>query len=143
MPESSLDRTWRRFAVPSRRAQTSIGPDARGHHAARALFGMLNDLTRVTDAELDAAQALIAARKGVVLDLRGYPNRVGMGAVTHLADSTLSSPPPCVPVILRPDWRDTTWDCSQWKLAPECRCRRPSPASPMDATSNSKKLSRS
>ncbi|HYM59878.1 MAG TPA: S41 family peptidase, partial [Thermoanaerobaculia bacterium] len=62
------------------------------------------DLTRVTDDELQHAVPALAEAKGIVFDLRGYPN-VRPDFLTHLSDKHLLSAQWRVPVITMPDGR--------------------------------------
>jgi len=63
---------------------------------------MYLDMNRITDADLVAALPKINAGKGVIFDLRGYPNRIWVSVIAHLTDSTVTSPRLGSPIILRP-----------------------------------------
>ena len=80
---------------------------------------MCLDMNRITDADFLAALPKINAGKGAVFDLRGYPNRTWTSVIAHLTDSTVTSDRWCVPIVLRPDHRDTTCACSDWSVQPE------------------------
>ena len=80
---------------------------------------MYLDMNRITDADLQAALPKINAGKGVIFDLRGYPNRTWTSVIAHLTDSTVTSARWGFPIILRPDHRDTTCAWSIWSVEPE------------------------
>lgn len=77
------------------------------------------DLDRISDEELTAALPRLATAKGVIFDLRGYPQRPSSRILRHLSDQTVRSAEWNVPVALRPDRQDVTWKASRWTLTPE------------------------
>jgi C-terminal processing protease CtpA/Prc len=80
---------------------------------------MYLDLNRITNADFDAALSKICAGKGVIFDLRGYPNRISSSILAHLTDSTLTSARWGFPVIQRPDHQDTTYRWDDWQIEPK------------------------
>jgi len=80
---------------------------------------MYLDLNRITDADFKGALPKINAGRGVIFDLRGYPNRVSASMLAHLTDSTIASPRLGFPIILRPDHRDTSYEWETWPIKPE------------------------
>lgn len=69
------------------------------------------DLERTTESDLDEALPKLAAAKGVIFDLRGYPiGKWQPKLLGHLSDHELASQPGEVPVITRPDRKDWTAD---------------------------------
>jgi len=77
------------------------------------------DLDRVEAADLAGAMPRLAGAKGVVFDLRGYPNVAPDTFLSHLSDKPLTSARWNVPVILEPDRQGWTWDSrGRWNLRP-------------------------
>jgi hypothetical protein len=80
------------------------------------------DFDRVTDADVAAAMPRLEAARGIVFDMRGYPNRVNTPSVlAYLADSTIRSPFFEIPVVLRPDHAGMRFGDASWSVPP----RRP------------------
>jgi Peptidase family S41 len=76
------------------------------------------DLTRASDAEFDASLEKLAAAKGIVFDLRGYP-RVSSKPIRHMIDKEAQSAYWNVPILRRPDRAGLEWNRRQrWQLAP-------------------------
>lgn len=77
------------------------------------------DLDRVTEEAFAKALPDLAAAKGVVFDLRGYP-KMGPGFLQHLTDGPLESAFWNLPRITRPDRKDIAWEASgRWNLEPQ------------------------
>jgi hypothetical protein len=76
------------------------------------------DLDRVTDADFATAVDSLAAARGIVFDLRGYPRRISTDPLAHLTDVTLASPPWATPVINRPDHREAAYTFLSSAVAP-------------------------
>ena len=76
------------------------------------------DLDRVTDALFSVVLPKLAEAKGVIFDLRGYPNRIGSGFLQHLTDKPLQSAHFEIPTITRPDRKGWTYVDSRWDLKP-------------------------
>jgi len=75
------------------------------------------DLSRIDDKDFEDALPRLAAAKGVVFDLRGYP-KTSPAVLQHLTDRTLHSAQWLIPVITRPDQQGVTWNRSHWTLQP-------------------------
>lgn len=76
------------------------------------------DLDRISDADLKAAIPRLAAAKGVIFDLRGYP-KPRPDFLAHLSDRTVTSAEWNVPILTRPDQQGATWKPSHWTLPPQ------------------------
>jgi C-terminal processing protease CtpA/Prc len=75
------------------------------------------DLTRGTDAELEAALPQLAAARGVIFDLRGYP-KGSTKFLRHLSEVPLSSPMWQIPLVSKPDRPDQVYIAERWRLEP-------------------------
>jgi len=76
------------------------------------------DLDRTTDKDFEAALPKLAAARGVVFDLRGYP-KMGPSFLQHLTDRPLESARWNKPIVTQPDGKGWTWDTSgRWNLEP-------------------------
>jgi len=77
------------------------------------------DLDRIQDKEFEAILPTIANAKGVIFDLRGYPN-MSTAFLEHLTDKPIMSARWNVPVVLEPDGRNWTWNTNgRWELHPK------------------------
>lgn len=71
------------------------------------------------DAVLAKATAALESARGIVLDLRGYPNSAAMTVIRHLAKEKLQSAHFEIPSITAPDRNGWDWsDAGRWNLAP-------------------------
>jgi hypothetical protein len=61
----------------------------------------------------------LAAAKGVVFDLRGYPASAGSQILPHLSDKPIQSANWNIPIIQMPDGQGVTYRTSHWSLEPE------------------------
>jgi C-terminal processing protease CtpA/Prc len=79
------------------------------------------DLDRVNNDDLLAALPRLAAARGVVVDMRGYPRNVGTPRLLQrLTRRTIYSSHFNVPVVTRPDREGVRWDDDgRWKLEPD------------------------
>src|SRR6185295_2710572 len=75
------------------------------------------DLDRAEDQDITAALDKIAAAKGLVVDLRGYPHGSPM-LLAHLTDQAVRSARWNVPVVVRPDHQGMTFEESGWPVEP-------------------------
>jgi C-terminal processing protease CtpA/Prc len=76
------------------------------------------DLERVTDEEVETAMEKLAAARGIVFDLRGYP-RIGTTLLRHMIDSVAESARWNIPVLRRPDFQGVEWSTpGRWSLEP-------------------------
>ena len=77
------------------------------------------DLSRLSDADFDASLEKLAAARGIVFDLRGYPGNIGPKPLRHLVDSTIHSARWNVPILRRPDRAGVEWNTrGRWTLEP-------------------------
>jgi C-terminal processing protease CtpA/Prc len=76
------------------------------------------DLRAITDAEFEAAVPKLAAAKGIVFELRGYP-RVGPTTIGHLIDDTITCARWNVPIVLYPDRQKMGFQFSNWTVQPK------------------------
>lgn len=76
------------------------------------------DLDRANDKDLDACMSKLAAARGVVFDMRGYPNQFSMGMLGHLSDKRLLCARWEIPIANRPDREAIVWDHARWDLPP-------------------------
>ena len=75
------------------------------------------DLQRITDEDFRAAVNRLAGARGIVFDLRRYPN-LGLGPLRHLAASPLRSAPLRVPRVTLPDRQAFRFEDSAWTIDP-------------------------
>jgi C-terminal processing protease CtpA/Prc len=77
------------------------------------------DIDRIDDSDFQAALPKLAKAKGIVFDLRGYPNHNSNPYLAHLSDKQIQSALWNVPIITRPDRQSWTWDTSgRWMIDP-------------------------
>jgi C-terminal processing protease CtpA/Prc len=76
------------------------------------------DLTRAAMAELAPRMGEIAAARGVVFDLRGYPGDAGMGILPHLVTAPETDRWMHVARIVGPFGRSAGWNSFGWNLIP-------------------------
>jgi len=78
------------------------------------------DLDRAPTREIDTHMEMLAAAKGVVFDLRGYPEGGNQRVLQHLSTDTLRSARWQIPQIIYPDREDLVgYDTSgRWTLPP-------------------------
>lgn len=76
------------------------------------------DLERTVDADFKAALEKLAAARGIVFDLRGYPS-VQPDPLRHLTDTPIQSARWNIPIVRRPDQKDVEWNTGgRWTLEP-------------------------
>lgn len=76
------------------------------------------DLGRLEEADFEASLAKLAAARGIVFDLRGYPS-LGTSPLKHLIDGVTESARWNVPVLRRPDFEGVQWNTEgRWSLEP-------------------------
>lgn len=77
------------------------------------------DLSRVMDADFDRVLPLLTAARGVIFDLRGYPQHLGTGFLAHLTSVPIQSARWNVPIITRPDHIIDDYNTSgRWDIRP-------------------------
>lgn len=78
------------------------------------------NLDGADSAALDKALPTLAAAKGIIFDLRGYPGSAGYELMSHLIDGPATSARWNVPIVTRPDREGWTWNESgRWPLTPK------------------------
>lgn len=70
-------------------------------------------------AALSANLAKLAAAKGIVFDLRGYPADAGSAVLPYLSGTNLKSAQWRVPIIARPNYQRVRFNVSNWDLPPQ------------------------
>jgi hypothetical protein len=73
------------------------------------------DVSRFTPQQLEAGMAKLAAAKGIVFDLRGYPNG-SPEFLSHLSDTAFQSMPMRVPVVTQPDRKGWEYEENHWNM---------------------------
>lgn len=76
------------------------------------------DLDRVEEEEFKAAVDRLAAAKGIVFDMRGYPNGSALLAFSHLIDEPMYTARWQIPEVARPDREGMTFNFSNWPVRP-------------------------
>jgi hypothetical protein len=78
------------------------------------------DLDRITDADFAAAVPSLAKARGVVYDLRGYPNSSlqFFPFFGHLIQRAVQGPPTAAPIVTRPDDGEIMFQEQQWLASP-------------------------
>jgi C-terminal processing protease CtpA/Prc len=77
------------------------------------------DLSRIDDADFNAAIDELAAADGVVFDMRGYPWLAPEAAFKHLLDKPVTSPWFNIPIVTQPDRKGWDWRSTYFFLTPE------------------------
>ena len=78
------------------------------------------DLDRVTDADVDAALPQLAAARGHVFDMRGYPRQVNTPKLlARLSDSVVHSARFEIPIVTKPDGVAMRFRDGGWRLQPQ------------------------
>jgi C-terminal processing protease CtpA/Prc/ABC-type transport system involved in multi-copper enzyme maturation permease subunit len=76
------------------------------------------DLSRITQPEFDEIVPQLADARGIVFDLRGYPQGIAVQTIGHLTDVPVTCAQWHVPVAYFPDRRDVTYRFSNWSVKP-------------------------
>ncbi len=109
------------FSVTLKRSLSSEVPvleETRPEKIAEVRPGIFYvDISRIEDKDFEAALDRLAAAKGIVFDLRGYPKGSTV-VISHLTDKPVSSARWTVPVVTRPDRQGWIWDVSSWDVQP-------------------------
>jgi C-terminal processing protease CtpA/Prc len=79
---------------------------------------MYVDLTRVEDEDFETAFSQLEAARGIIFDLRGYP-QVSIDTIGHLIDVPVASPQMYVPLVTHPDQQNVAFDFLSWDLEPK------------------------
>jgi C-terminal processing protease CtpA/Prc len=76
------------------------------------------DLSRASDEDFAAALPKLELAKGVIFDLRGYPD-LSSKFLTHIIDKPVQSAQWLVPIVTQPDGKFSDWDRGgRWNLQP-------------------------
>ncbi|HWM92500.1 MAG TPA: S41 family peptidase [Thermoanaerobaculia bacterium] len=76
------------------------------------------DTGRIDDGEFLAAVEKLAAAKGVIFDLRGYPGKLSPVVLQYLTATPIISARWNVPIVTRPDRQGMEFHFSNWSLEP-------------------------
>lgn len=76
------------------------------------------DLDRITMDAWKAVLPKLPAAKGLIFDLRGYPNQVALDVLARLTDKEIRSPRWNVPVLPQPDRQKMDYRVSGWPVQP-------------------------
>ncbi|MGE3107583.1 MAG: S41 family peptidase [Phycisphaerales bacterium] len=105
-----------RAGAPTPNSATARRPDAGVELAPGIVYF---DLNGADSASLAAVADKLAAAKGIVFDLRGYPNQAAYEVIQHLIDAPVQSARWNIPVITLPDREDVQWNQSgRWNVTP-------------------------
>jgi len=77
------------------------------------------DLSRINQQEFDGIVPRLVDARGIVFDLRGYPQRSSPQTIGHLTDQPVTCAQWHIPVTYRPDRRNVTFQFSNWSVQPE------------------------
>jgi len=77
------------------------------------------DLSRITQQEFDEAVPRMAEARGIVFDLRGYPQKIAVQTIGHLIDKPVTCAQWHIPVTFFPDRRDVAFSFSNWPVEPK------------------------
>ena len=77
------------------------------------------DIDRISDEDFEGAVDRLAAAKGIVFDLRGYPSGLSTVVIAHLTDKPVDSAQWTVPIVTRPDRQGWEWHVSNWAVQPK------------------------
>ena len=77
------------------------------------------DLDRVAAEDWRTAVPRLAAAKGIIFDMRGYPGQPGIQALAHLTETTIRSARWNVASAAMPDRLDSPYHESGWDVPPE------------------------
>jgi C-terminal processing protease CtpA/Prc len=72
------------------------------------------NIDQITEEDFKGAVDRLAAARGIVFDLRGYPSKISPIILNHLIDHPFTSARWNVPVITRPDGQGWDWEVSGW-----------------------------
>lgn len=76
------------------------------------------DISRITDGDFVNALPDLAAARGIVFDLRGYPNHVSIRPLQHLTGEPARSAIFNIPEITLPDRRNLRFEDGGWPVQP-------------------------
>jgi C-terminal processing protease CtpA/Prc len=76
------------------------------------------NLDRINEKEFNEALPRMAKAKGLIFDLRGYPQGFS-GPIPHLIDKAVSTPQWHIPLTLYPDRHKVAFHVSSWQIQPK------------------------
>jgi len=77
------------------------------------------DISRITNADFDAALPQLEKARGIVFDFRGYPSNLSPPFLTHLSSHNLTSAQWHIPLVLWPDRQQMKFEREgEWNLQP-------------------------
>ncbi|HET9211007.1 MAG TPA: S41 family peptidase [Thermoanaerobaculia bacterium] len=77
------------------------------------------NIDQVTEDDFKGALDRLAAAKGVIFDLRGYPSHISPIVLNHLIDHPFTSARWNVPVVTHPDRQGWEWETTGWFELPK------------------------
>lgn len=77
------------------------------------------DLDRLTVEELQQLLPTLVDARGLVLDMRGYPRRIGFGLLGSFTDVPMQTPTVETPLVTLPDRENLAWNRQSWPLSPQ------------------------
>jgi C-terminal processing protease CtpA/Prc len=77
------------------------------------------DLDRATEEDWNAVMPRLAAAKGIIFDMRGYPGQPGLQALAHLTETTIRCARWNVASAALPDRLDSPYHESGWDVPPQ------------------------
>lgn len=77
------------------------------------------DLCGTSEKAIKPVMSELAKAKGLIFDVRGYPDSGAMMILEHLTDTSLESPTWNKPIRKHPDPNQLDWDSSIWSIAPK------------------------
>jgi C-terminal processing protease CtpA/Prc len=114
-----LPRSGKSRAVKLRRSVSYQLPEQRPQQVEEIKPGIVYmDLERLTDKEFEQALPKLEKAKGIIFDLRGYP-QLSTAPLAHLTDEPVQSPQWHVPVSYFPDRKNVTFQRSGWPVMPQ------------------------
>jgi C-terminal processing protease CtpA/Prc len=106
--------------VLERSVSREILEEARPEKIAEVRPGIFYlDLDRINDKDFQGALDRLAAAKGVIFDLRGYPGNLSTIVIAHLTGKPVTSARWNVPQVPRPDREGMQFHFSNWTVRPK------------------------
>lgn len=76
------------------------------------------DIDRIDDKAFNDALDDLKEARGLIFDLRGYPNQLSTVVLSHLIDDKIDSPRWNTPIVTRPDRQNLDWQFNNWPVPP-------------------------
>lgn len=109
------------FTRPNRKtthSSDSTPPRLKPRELKKGVFYLDLEWFRYDDFESVAEQ--LSRAKGIIFDVRAYPNAIGEHFLSHLIDSTIVAPPYFAPLVTRPNRKDMSFvQVEQRTIQPE------------------------